>query len=236
MIGKRLSAKLKSLLPRPVGGTSGRVAEDAMETASDGDSRAAADLAAWRAVRAAVADQPLVAPPANVLPRVMERIRATEPVTAIGATPRSLPRIRSRAWAWAGSAAVALATMALLWSAVRPGTVLAWSATGPVQAFRVYRAAAGTAEFELVDEVPVRAEATEFAIVDSRVWPGAYVYRVEAVGGASPVTLATTETVTEVGAEVLWARLAIVVMGLCLAYVTATMLGTAPRGRGWAAV
>lgn len=204
-----------------------------VEAALASDPVAEADAAAWRALRTAVTGQPVAAPPPAMLSRLIEQVRVTERATPIQSTQAWR---WSWAWAWAGGALVALAVIALLWAAVQPGTVLAWSAQGPVQAFRVYRAAAGTAEFSLVDEVPAEAGVTAYTFVDSRIWPGAYVYRVEAVGREAAVSLATTETAADVGLAVLWEWLAIVVIGVCMAYVAAVLLASGGPRRAMGAV
>jgi anti-sigma factor RsiW len=229
----------EALLPALLNGTLAPDEARAVEAALASDPAAEADAAAWRALRSAVAGQPVSAPPPAMLSRVIEQVRVHEQarVPERAAAIQSARAWRwSWAWAWTGGALVALAVIALLWTAVRPGTVLEWSAAGPVQAFRVYRAAAGTAEFSLVDEVLAQSGVTAYTFVDGRVWPGAYVYRVEAVVGEAAVSLAATETVADVGLAVLWERLAIVVIGVCMAYVAAVLLAHGPPRRAMTAV
>jgi hypothetical protein len=126
------------------------------------------------------------------------------------------------AWAWGG--VLALAVVLLLWGSIQPGIVLRWSVDNvPLTAFRVYRAAAGSTDFELVQEVPAEPDAQQYTYVDPLLVPGrTYVYRVEGVGPGSKSVF--SQAVVASAIEALPGQLAILLIGLAGGYVTVFLM------------
>lgn len=129
------------------------------------------------------------------------------------------------AFRWATSVAMAFLVMLVLWSIVQPGAVLAWQSPQEVTFFRVYRAPAGSASYELLREIETQQEVTQYTFLDPLLIPGKdYQYRIEGLqeGGE----LAFQETVLGNTAQVLPAQLAIMLSSLML---TLSMLSLVNR-------
>jgi len=171
-----------------------------------------------QAVQQAVSGQPQAQPPT----RIQARVRAQ---TAVLPQLRPLPRWLQAAW----SLTLALACALILWGAWQPGVVLQWQAPGGAwTAFRVYRAPAGSAEFALLEELPVQQEAAAYRYTDSRLLPGEeYVYRVEGVTAAGNVVL--SETVHGGGAEMLPQVFSIILFSLGLGMLGLLLLPSGVR-------
>lgn len=172
----------------------------------------ARELAAWQQVRMAALSQPQRAPAPIVRQRLLAQAHAQRAQMRFKALPRWLPLL--------SGVILTLLTLAVLWNVVQPGIGLQWSVNGSVpSAFRVYRAPLGSDRFEIVREVPARADTWDYSFVDTTLWPGqAYQYRIEAVNHE-----AMSDTIAANGADVLPLQLAIVfsslMMGLAAAYV-----------------
>jgi hypothetical protein len=179
---------------------------------------AANELAGWHQVRAAALSQPQRPPSPAVRQRLLAQTRAQ-------AQPRSLPR-------WLpGLSGILLAvlTLAVMWNIVQPGIGLQWSVDGSVPAaFRVYRAPLGSDRFEIVREVPARANSLDYSFIDTTLWPGqTYQYRIEAINHE-----AMSAIIAANGSDVLPAQLVIVVsslmIGLTAAFVLRQLIATPP--------
>lgn len=204
---------LRELLPWYVNGTLGVKERQAVERWLREDPQAAAELADWQRLQAALAGQPLRAPSPALRRQVLTR--------AHGAPARPfLP-----GWAW--GVALAVVALALLWFAVRPGVVLQWSVNdGPLSAFRVYRAPVGSGDFVLLDELPARPDARQYTYVDARLLPWQdYVYRVEGVGQAGALS---SPAITVRGLEALPAQAAVLLASLFVGCAAALLI---PRWR-----
>ncbi len=127
----------------------------------------------WRLVQQAVQSQPLYASPVEVERRIMAAIHRNK-LQARNSFPASL----------LASFGLVICILALLWGAVRPGVVLAWSGEDSrLASYRVYRAPLGSQDFSLVSEVPAQPGVAEYTFVDPLLLPGqAYSYRVEGIG------------------------------------------------------
>jgi hypothetical protein len=165
---------------------------------------------AWQQVRAAALSQPQHAPASVVRQRVLAQARAQ---TQFRAQPRWLPLL--------SGVLLALLTLAVLWNVVQPGIGLQWSVNGSVpSAFRVYRAPLGSDRFEIVREVPARANTLDYSFIDTTLWPGqAYQYRIEAVNHE-----AASATIAASGSDVLPLQLAIVFSSLLIGLAAAFVL------------
>lgn len=181
MFERRSSRKMRSLLPLYVNGALRPRQRRAVEAWLRRRPEAQAELAAWQAIGAAIAGQPREAPSPDMQARLMARVRA-----------QARPRVaveRRLVWAW--GAAIALAVSVLLWALVQPGMLVQWSVeNGNPVAFRLYRAPAGSDELRLVETLPARPDARQYAYVDALLWPWqTYVYRVEGVEPSGRATL-----------------------------------------------
>jgi hypothetical protein len=69
----------------------------------------------------------------------------------------------------------------LLWLIIQPGTQLQWSTIGSTPAsFRIYRAAAGSEQFELIEELPASSHHNSYYYSDFLLVPGQnYQYIIE---------------------------------------------------------
>ena len=203
-------------MPWYVNGTLSAAQRRAVKRQRDHLPEIAAELAEWQRLHTAVRTQPQQKPAPAVWQRVMAKVgpsRSTQRQAA------ALPRLT---WAWGG--ALALAIMLLLWIGIQPGIVLRWSVDGtPLTAFRVYRAAAGSTDFELVREVPAQVDARQYTYVDPLPVPGqTYVYRVEGVGPDSRSTY--SQAVAASAIEALPGQLAILLTGLLGGYGVASLV------------
>ena len=181
-----------------------RAVEEALRQQPD----RARELTAWQQVRSAALSQPQRPPAPLVRQRVLAQTRAPRAArasTPFTARPRWLPAL--------SGVILALLTLAVLWNVVQPGIGLQWSVAGSVpSAFRIYRAPLGSDHFEIVREVPARANTLDYSFIDTTLWPGqAYQYRIEAV---SPE--AASATIAASGSDVLPLQLAIIVSSLLI--------------------
>ncbi len=196
-----------------------RAVEEAMRQQPD----LARELTAWQQVRSATLSQPQRPPAPLVRQRVLAQVRTRTPFTA---RPRWLPVL--------SGVILALLTLAVLWNVVQPGIGLQWSVNGAVPAaFRVYRAPLGSDRFELVREVPARANTLDYSFTDTTLWPGQeYQYRIEAVNHE-----ASSATIAANGSDVLPLQLAIVLssllIGLAAVFVLRQLVAHAPRFGKW---
>jgi hypothetical protein len=56
----------------------------------------------------------------------------------------------------------------VLWGIVRPGVLLEWSVEGSgLAAYRIYRAEEGSAEFQLLEEIPAETGAGRYRYIDT---------------------------------------------------------------------
>lgn len=220
-MSRRLSKRMKELLPWYVNGTLSAADRNAVERGRDQSPGLASELAAWQRLHTAVRAQP----EQRVAPGVWQRVLAE--VRSSCSTGRQMVARPWIAWAWGG--VLALTVMLLLWGSIQPGIVLRWSVDNvPLTAFRVYRAAAGSTDFELVQEVPAEADAQQYTYVDPLLVPGrTYVYRVEGVGPGSQSVF--SQAVVASAIEALPGQLAILLIGLAGGYVTVFLM---PRLRG----
>ena len=179
----------------------------------------ARELTAWQQVRSAALSQPQRPPAPLVRQRVLAQARAQRASLPFKAPSRWLPAL--------SGVILALLTLAVLWNVVQPGIGLQWSVNGSVPAaFRIYRAPLGSDRFEIVREVPARANTLDYSFVDTTLWPGqAYQYRIEAV---SPE--AASATIAASGSDVLPLQLAIVfsslLIGLAAVFVLRQLVST----------
>jgi hypothetical protein len=182
------SKRQEDLLPWYANGTLTAAEREAVERWLRQSPEAPAKLAGWQQLRAVVTGQVQQTPPPSVWQQVMARARAK---SATRRQTQALPRLT---WAW--GAALAMAILVLLWGTIQPGIVLQWSVSdGPLSAFRVYRAPLGSADFDLLHEMPAHPGVRQYTYVDARPWPTqTYVYRVEGVrqGGQSALSQAIT--------------------------------------------
>jgi hypothetical protein len=171
---------------------------------------------AWHQVRVATLSQSQHAPAPIVRQRVLARTRTQ---AQFRAQPRWLPLL--------SGVILAVLTLAVLWNVVQPGIGLQWSVNGSVpSAFRIYRAPLGSDRFEIVREVPARANTLDYSFIDTTLWPGqAYQYRIEAVNHE-----AASATIAASGSDVLPLQLAIVfsslLIGLAAAFVLRQLAAT----------
>ncbi len=195
----------KTLLPWYAAGSLDEAERARVEAWLEETPQAGREVRRLRAVRQAVSGQPQAQPPARIQARVRAQVSALPQL-------RPLPRWLQAAW----SLTLALACALILWGAWQPGVVLQWQAPGGAwTAFRVYRAPAGSADFSLLEELPVQQEAAAYRYTDSRLFPGEeYVYRVEGVTAAGNVVL--SETVHGGGVETLPQVLSIALFSLGL--------------------
>jgi hypothetical protein len=220
-MSRRISKRMKELLPWYVNGTLSAADQNAVERGRDESPGLATELAAWQRLHAAVRAQPEQRVAPAVWEGVLAQVRSSCPT---GRRMVARPRM---AWAWGGL--LALAVMLLLWGSIQPGIVLRWSVDNvALTAFRVYRAAPGSTDFELVQEVPAEADAQQYTYVDPLLVPGrTYVYRVEGVGPGSQSVF--SQAVVASAIEALPGQLAILLIGLAGGYVTVSLMS---RWRG----
>jgi hypothetical protein len=217
---------VKELLPWYVNGTLSAAEQGTVDRRVDQSSEIASEVAEWQLLRAAVSTQSQQRPAPVVWQRVIARVRSSR---AARRWATQLPQL-----AWGG--VLALAIVLLLWGSIQPGIVLRWSVNnGPLDAFRIYRAAEGSTDFELVHEIPAQAGAQQYTYVDSLLVPGqTYVYLVEGIGLSSQSTF--SQAIAANAIEALPGQLAILLTGLIGGY-GAVSLAQRVRvsGRRWSA-
>lgn len=199
---RRAPGGVRRVLPWYVNDTLGEREREEVERWLAGEPGAAEDLASWQRLHAAVQSLPLQEPPAPLRGRVLAQVAGS-------GVPR-VPQVRS----WALGVALSLVVLLLLWGVARPGIVLQWEVHArTVTAFRIYRAPAGSGEFELLREVEARPEEREYTYVDLRSVPvQTYVYRVEGVGAAGQLLRSAAVTIS--GQEALPAQVAVILVSL----------------------
>lgn len=216
------SKDLPELLPAYLNGTLDATSRAAVEAWLETDPQAPAQLAAWRAVRAAVVAQPPAAPTPQLRQRLLAQIHAA-PVRA--AAPAGA--------LWAGWAlALSVLMLALLWWVIQPGLGLQWSVdAGAVQSFRLYRAPVGETAFTLVSEVPAQPMQQSYTYVDTVPFPvQAYQYRVEGVAADAHIVASPTIVVSP---QTLWPTLAAMLLVSVLVGVFGASVIQPRVGPGW---
>ena len=207
MFEQRVSKRCERLLPWYVNETLPAAERESVSNWLRRSPRSAADLAGWRRVGEAVRGQETQPAPPEVVQRIIAQIRSPQ---------WHWPRARL-AWAW-GTVLAGL-ILVLLWGTIRPGIVLQWAAAeDPLTAFRVYRAAQGSTQFDLLREIPVQPGVERYTYVDARLWPPqTFTYRVEGVGqeGRWP---ATSQLITASALEAFPGQLAILLTSLVAGY------------------
>jgi hypothetical protein len=134
-------------------------------------------------------------------------------------------------FSWALSAALTVATLALLWLAVRPGVALRWTVTGETPtAFRIYRAEAGSSNYYWIDEVQADPFRREFVYSDTFLFPGkAYSYKIEAVGRGGVIAVSRSVAASPLSA--LPGQLAVLLTSLLVGNALALLLTAGPGTR-----
>ena len=158
----------------------------------------------WKQVRDVIVHQPVYLPSLAVEQRLLETIRSRHRVTYPYAHLYAL--------------GAALIILVLLWSIVRPGVVLQWSVQSEdVSTFRIYRAARGTGEYELLGELPANAGTQQYTYIDMLLLPWeTYSYLVEGTRDGS--ALALSQTVTSSALEALPAQLMLLAASVLMGY------------------
>ncbi len=167
-------------------------------------------LNAWQVVRSAALSQPARVPASATRQRILAQARAAARAER---APRWLPVL--------SGALLAVLALLVLWNVVQPGIGLQWSVAGAVpNAFRVYRAPAGSDRFEIMREIPAQSGIMDYTYVDTTLWPGqAYQYRVEAVTAET-----ASATIAANGADLLPTQLAIVLSSMLIGLAGAFVL------------
>src|SRR5512143_3540697 len=207
MFKKHTSHLDTDLLPWYINHTLPKVEQSMVE---DRVRRMPQTLNAWQAVRAATLSQPSRVPSTDARRRILAQARVISHARRV---PRWLPVL--------SGVVLAVLALLLLWNIVQPGIGLQWSVNGAVPvAFRIYRAPAGSDDFEIVREVPAQSGTFDYTFVDTTLWPGqAYQYRVEAVNAET-----ASATVDANGADVLPTQLAIILSSLLIGVAGAYVL------------
>jgi anti-sigma factor RsiW len=180
-------------------------------------------LSALRQMRQAVATQPQPAPSPKVRAAVLAQVQTHRPRNSIGW------RV---SWVWSIITAVIL--LCVLWLVVQPGLVVEWRIQGQgASAFRVYRAPAGSAQFELIREVAARPDQVAYAVTDLSPLPGqVYTYLIEAVTpDGNPII---SQSVIGNGLDALPAQLALLLTSLvagCSLMLLTRLWPSPPIGR-----
>ncbi len=164
-------------------------------------------LSALRQARQAVAARPQPAPSPAVRAALLARVQTQRPRNSIGLR---------LSWVWGTVTAVVL--LCVLWLVVQPGLAVEWHIQGQgASAFRVYRAPAGSTQFELIREVAARPEQVAYAVTDLSPLPGqVYTYLIEAVTpDGNPII---SQSVIGNGLDALPAQLALLITSLVAGY------------------
>lgn len=154
------------------------------------------ELAMLRLLQASVKGQQVVAPPAELLGKIMANIKL-QPVG-------DRPALRLKPL-WLVPPILLIAALAILWLVYPPAITLEWSIRGQdPQGFRIYRAEVNMedGQFVLLDELPVETGEQRYVYLDFRLSPGkSYQYRIEGIGQSGQP--AVSQTVVGNSADVL---------------------------------
>ncbi len=200
------------LLPWYANHTLSAVEHETVEEWVETKPEVASQLAAIENVRLVVNAQPRLLPSPAVRRQLLARIH-TERRTAV----------RLDRSAWSIGLLVALVLLVALWAVVQPGIALQWSVDGNgASAYRIYRAPAGSKDFNLLGEIPAQTNAQAYSFIDSTSLPGlTYTYVVEAVTQNGQTSLSPLAVGR--GWDVLPAQLALILTSI-LAGLMAMML------------
>lgn len=176
---------LQDALPWYINRTLGEAERRAVEDRLEADPQLQVDLAEWQRLHRLVSDQHQRLPPPQMRAEIMNRI--------------STPPSRSPVWKPStlfGALAFSLVALLVLWITIRPGVQLEWSVEGSgLAAYRVYRTEEGSAEFQLLEEIPAETGASNYRYIDTLLLPGErYVYLVQGLQeeGATAFSQAVT--------------------------------------------
>ena len=185
------------------------------------------DLQVFQSIGEQIKLQPDVEPQANVYQLVLDRIENYE-------QKRVQTEGQPRNWKLQSTAflSLALSVFILLWLVVQPGMELEWSTRdNGVNAFRIYRAPAGSEEFILVGELPAEQGAARYSYVDSLLLPGQeFTYVVEGIQNDG--RLATSEPLQGSSLAALPGQLALFLTSILLAWVIQLIVQNFPIKAG----
>ncbi|MBN1262468.1 MAG: hypothetical protein JXB35_17440 [Anaerolineae bacterium] len=207
------SKDLQALLPWYVNGTLSGTESQEVEALLENDAHARAEANAWATLRKAVQAQPAAPPSAALRARVMAAIRASENRPLV-------PHWFTRVWA----TILTLTVLLFLWGLVQPGVQLQWSTGGNgAAAFRIYRAPAGSNDFDLLYESLNPPAAWEYRYVDTELWHGQrYAYRIEVVNVLGRQI--SSDVIRPAPLAALPGQLAVLFTSLCMGYVGLTFI------------
>lgn len=170
---RTINTYFNDLMPLYANGRLDPVRRRLLEAWLGRNQEARARLAQLEAIRSSAAVS-RGAPSNAVWRRIRTELRAEEPAV-----------IPAHQGAWRMGMALALLLIVLAWFVFPPSIVLEWHAEGaPPAEFHVYRAAPGSQDFVLLDEIPVDDAAREYRFTDLHLIPGRqFTYKIEAVAG-----------------------------------------------------
>lgn len=159
----------KLLLPWYINGTLSQNDRDSVEFWVQEDPKAQAYLQTTQRISQAAIEQEDHIPSSNVRFRLLSQI-SEHPLTT-----------KNNPFSWFWSVPVMILIFSLLWIIAQPGTQLKWSTNGNGPgSFRVYRAAEGSGEFVLIEELPATTSQQTYHYADVLVVPGqTYKYLIE---------------------------------------------------------
>jgi hypothetical protein len=165
---------LRWLITRYIKGSQPVKEPGIVDPSTQHDDRTSDDVKNFDLIRTVTINQPLVEPSPLVRQRIMTLIHESDIVIA--------PRYRVE-WNVIAGSFLTLIILVLLWLTARPGMALQWSLEHDgISIFRIYRAAQGSNQFELLKEIPAQTNQLQYRFVDSILIPGKdYRYRVEGV-------------------------------------------------------
>lgn len=199
---------MKELLPFYLNGSLSRDENQQIEAWLRQDLAARQELASWREIQLAVSGQDGLMPTNRAYQALMDRIQSSPEQVTVSS------RLRLQPGKVLGALLITLIVLYGLWKAVAPGIALEWSLQGEgVSAFKVYRATAGQAQFDLISEIPARVGTDRYSYVDVHLLPGKdYIYRVEGIGLAGD--LAASKSIVSNSMGVLPGQLAVLLASL----------------------
>lgn len=206
---KKAQHSLREKFPWYVNHSLSSQEQDEVKNTINQDAQARSEIEAWQQIRSAMISLPQQVPSPLVRQRVMTLIHS--PISG---------KKQASQWGWSflAGALLTFSMLILLWLALRPGVVLQWSLERDgMTSYRIYRASLGSSQFELIKEIPARADRQQYSFVDAFVLPGRnYVYRVEGVRSDGVTSL--SPIVTGGSRDVIPGQLSVIMTSLIVGY------------------
>lgn len=208
----------KTNLPWHLAGSLSPEEEQSLRTWLDDNPDGVDELKRYERLKLHVASQAANRPAPEVHQQLINRIHAERETSKI---------LQRLSWVW--GVGMALAVFLIFWGWLQPGVVMGWTVQpGDWDTFRIYRAAAASGEYALLDEIPAEPGFINYRYIDLGTLPGMhYHYQIEGIQQDGRVTLSQPVQGNSIETLPMW--LAMLLISVCLGVAAGWVIGRIDR-------